>query len=107
MSKIGSRPHTWKVQGERGHQQHIAWHRMRAQAIYRGEPWDLSFEQFQTAWGANWEMRGRAADQYCMTRLDPSAAWCPQNVDVIRRIDHLQQHRRRQQTGFYLSLKGN
>ena len=107
MSRLGPRPHTWKVQGDIPHQQHIAWHRMRAQAIYRGEDWQLSFEDFQQLWDPYWLQRGRGADQYCMTRLDPSACWHPKNVEVIRRIDHLRQHTTRQRNGFYASLKSN
>lgn len=106
MSRHGPRPNSWKVKGDIPHQQHIAWHRQRAQAIFRGEHWELTFEDFQAAWADKWEQRGRAADQYCMTRLDPSASWHPRNIEVITRLDHLRQHRRRQVTGFYSSLKG-
>ena len=107
MSRFGPRPHTWIVQGEQNHNQHTAWHRQRAQAIFRGEDWQLTFEEFQQAWQGKWLQRGRGRDQYCMTRLDPSAAWHPKNIEVITRLDHCRQHRQRQITGFYHSLKGD
>jgi hypothetical protein len=106
MSRSGPRPNAWKVKGEIPHEQHIAWHRQRAQAIFRGEDWQLSFEEFQEAWQGLWLQRGRGSDDYCMTRLDPSAAWHPLNIEVMTRLQHLKQHRKRQVSGFYKSLKG-
>ena len=105
MPRTGPRPRAWKIQGEVPHQQHIAWHRMRAQAIYRKEPWDLSFEQFQQVWGEFWYRRGRGAEDYCLTRLDIDLAWSPDNIQCIQRIDHLRRHRDRQVWGFYEERK--
>ena len=104
MSRSGPRPHTWVVQGQVPHEQHTAWHRQRAQAHFRGEDWQLTFEEWQQAWGAKWFQRGRGRDDYCMTRLDPSSAWHPKNIDVVTRLEHLRQHRQRQCTGFYQSM---
>jgi hypothetical protein len=106
MSRSGPRPHTWMVQGQEQHEQHIAWHRQRAQAIFRGEDWQLSFPEFQQAWQGRWHQRGRGREELCMTRLDPSAAWCLENIEVLTRLEHLRQHRHRQLSGFYDSLKG-
>lgn len=81
----GPRPNSWKVQGEIPHQQHIAWHRMRAQAAYRGEDWDLTFEQFQEIWSTHWHQRGRGSDDYCLTRTDYTQPWSPDNIEVLPR----------------------
>ena len=105
MSRTGLRPQCWKIQGEIPHQQHTAWHRQRAQAIFRGEHWDLPFEQFQQVWDGKWSQRGRGRDQYCMTRVDFTLGWTLANVQLIRRLDHLRQHQQRQRSGFYESLK--
>lgn len=89
MPRTGTRPHVWKVQGFIPHQQYIAWQRSKAQATYRKEPWDLTFEQFQTAWGPLWERRGRRSGDYCMSRIDNEKAWSPHNVKCIPRIEYL------------------
>lgn len=93
MPKQGIRPHTWKVQGEIPHQQHIAWQRAKAQANFRGELWMLTFEQYQQCWLGQWERRGRASDDVCLVREDPDGAWEPSNVSVIPRIEHLRRQR--------------
>jgi hypothetical protein len=89
MSKKGPRPHTWRYRDPVVHLQHIAWMRMKAQADFRGEPWDLSFDEFISFWQTYWPQRGKASDQYCMTRCDPDGAWSPDNVEVVTRIEQL------------------
>lgn len=91
------RPHLWKVQGERPHQQYCAWLQMRAQANYRGETFDLTFEQYQAVWSQHWDLKGRGVANYCLTRIDQEAGWHMANVICIPRIEHLQ--RRHRQTG--------
>jgi hypothetical protein len=70
-------------------QRNKTWHRMRAQANYRGEPWDLSFEDYKLFWPTEelWRQRGRGAEELCMTRLDPEGAWSRTNSVVLPRID--------------------
>lgn len=62
---------------------------MRAQAIYRGEPWDMDFSTFCEFWPdeALWNQRGRATEALCMTRLDPAGPWDRTNSVVLPRID--------------------
>jgi len=95
MPRSGPRPHVWKVQGEIPHQQYICWLRMKAQADFRGEPWQLSFEEFQQAWQGRWERRGRGKDDYCLTRVNIQTAWAQDNVECIPRIEHLRNSQRR------------
>ena len=89
----GPRPHTWKIQGQVPHEQFVAWHKMRAQANFRGEHWDLSFEDFQTLWQGRWDNRGRGSDDYCLAREDPDGGWDMQNTFCIERIEHLRRQR--------------
>lgn len=93
MKQKKLRPHLWLVQGEVPHQQHIAYNRARAQAHFRGEYWDLTFEQFQAKWQGLWHRRGRGNGDYCLTREDPDGAWTWSNVDCIPRLEHLQRQR--------------
>lgn len=63
--------------------------RMRAQAKFRGEGWDLTWEQYQTIWEGKWHLKGRGTDDLCLTRLDWEGAWTLDNVSLTFRIDHL------------------
>ena len=85
----GPRPHTW-VTGpdELTHAQYRAFIQCRAQANYRGEGWELEFDQYQAAWGDQWSQRGRCRDDVCMTRCDPTQPWSEHNVHVITRQQH-------------------
>ena len=67
------------------------WHRMRAQALFRSEPWDIDFPTFCEFWPneATWARRGRGSDDLCMTRIDPRASWSAANCVLITRSDHL------------------
>jgi hypothetical protein len=93
MSRTGTRPHTWKVQGEVPHQQNLAWLRAKAQARFRGEVWLLDFDDFQRLWAGVWEFRGRGREDYVMARGDHLGAWALGNVEVIRRYEYLKRQR--------------
>lgn len=93
MSRSGPRPHVWKVQGAVPHAQHLAWLQMKAQANYRKEEFNLTLEDFQELWKDRWDMKGRANDQYCLSRLDPEKAWDKENTRCIVRLEHLQRQR--------------
>ena len=95
------RPHLWKVQGEVPHQQFRCWQQMRAQASFRGEEFELTLEQYQEIWGSKWEFKGRGIDDYCLTRVDMDLGWTIDNTQCVKRLDHLQEHRRRQRQGYY------
>jgi hypothetical protein len=96
VGRKGPRPNTWKIQGEIPHQQHIAWHRMRAQAVFRGEPWQFEFNQFQEVWNSHWHLRGRGSEEYCLVRIDYDLPWSTDNVELIQRRQHAQRQRQRQ-----------
>lgn len=90
MPRSGPRPHVWKVQGQVPHQQSVAYQRMKAQAKYRNEAFELTFEEFQQLWMNRWDQRGRGADQYCLTRQDPDQPWNTANCQCVTRKEYLQ-----------------
>ena len=87
----GPKPDRWVIgpNAER-HERFQPWHKARAQANYRGEIWDLSFDQWYDIWGDKWHNRGRASTDYCMVLIDPDHGWVVGNVEVITRREHLQ-----------------
>lgn len=93
MPRTGARPHVWKVKGEIPHQQYCAFLQARAQASYRGESFELTFEQFQALWGDLWHKKGRGSADYCLTREDPEGSWTIDNVLAMPRIEHLRRQR--------------
>ena len=93
MSRTGPRPHVWKVQGDIPHKQYLAFLQMRAQANYRKEEFNLSFEEFQAVWRDKWDMKGRGVDDYCLTREDPEGPWDIKNVICLLRVDHLRRQK--------------
>lgn len=93
MSRTGIRPHTWKVQGEIPHKQYLAFLQMRAQANFRKETFQLTFEDFQELWKEHWANKGRGNDQYCLSRHDPLGEWTMNNVVCMPRIDHLRRQK--------------
>ena len=83
------RPHTWLTgPDEYKHQMYSPWQCMSAQARFRGEPWDLSFEDFYDIWQGHWDDRGRSSDDLCMTRADYELAWSKDNIILITRAEH-------------------
>lgn len=86
---MGPRPQSW-ISGpdETRHVQHCAWRQQKNQAQWRGEEWDLSFEDWVALWGDLWPLRGRLVTDYCMTRQDWEGAWTRTNAHVITRSEH-------------------
>ena len=70
------------------HSQFVAWGRARAQAVFRHEPWQLTFDDFVQVWGTRWPERGRGRDQLCMTRRAPDLPWSASTVELITRAEH-------------------
>lgn len=93
MSRSGPRPHCWKVQGEIPHAQYLSFLQMRAQANYRKESFELTFEDFQKLWMGKWERKGRGIDDYCLTRSNPDDAWNISNTLCIPRLEHLRRQK--------------
>ena len=88
MPRTGLRPHVWKVQGEIPHEQYCCWLKMKAQANFRGEEWQLLFEDYQAVWQGKWDQKGRDIMSYCLTRIDGEGAWHKDNILCIPRHEH-------------------
>lgn len=86
----GMRPWTW-ITGpdELLHEQYYAFLKQRAQARFRREAWNLSFEQFHQIWAQDWHRRGRASSDMCMTRDDYDLPWDLSNVTIVPRHEHV------------------
>lgn len=91
----GPRPQTWMSGPDpMRHDQYTAWMRARAQANFREEGWQMTFEEFETLWNenGNWHQRGRGADDLLMTRRDPSKPWSRDNCYIELRKLHLKRY---------------
>lgn len=90
--RYGPRPHTWVIGEDAGHYKHsmyLPWLRAKAQARFRDEDWQLTFEEFYELWKDHWPKRGRAVDALCMSRMDFDAEWSVANCRIVDRADHL------------------
>jgi hypothetical protein len=89
------RPHVWKCgPDEYKHSMYTPWMKARAQAKFRGETWELSFEQFYELWRDEWPNRGRQPDNIVMTREDTEGKWNKKNTILMTRKEHLVRHGR-------------
>lgn len=90
VGKTGPRPNVWICgPDEFKHSMYMPWMRAKAQAKFRDEPWDLSFEEFYELWKDDWHQRGRGPDDVCMTRDDIDGVWDKKNTIIITRHEHL------------------
>ena len=86
----GPRPHVWICgPDEYKHSMYTPWMMARAQANFRNEEWDLSFDEYYEIWKEQWSNRGRKADSVCMTRQDWGGPWSKDNVVIVIRKEHL------------------
>lgn len=86
-----ARPHVWKIgPNEELHKMYQPWLCARAQANFRKEGFDLTFEQWCELWMPLWHRRGRKPDDVCMTRVDIERPWTWGNVIIIERKDHFE-----------------
>ena len=86
----GPRPHVWKCgPDESKHEMYTPWMRAKAQANFRNEGWDMSFEEYHAMWEPFWSQRGRGADDVCMSRKDYGKPWTVDNCMIVSRREHL------------------
>lgn len=84
------RPHRWKIGPDPElHQYYDIWHRHRAQCLWRGEDYDLTFWQWRELWGDLITQRGRGTHSLVMTRRDWEKSWHLQNVEIVPRLEHM------------------
>ena len=95
------RPDTWTFPyNEKMNQANLCYLRAKAQAKFRKEYWDLTFDDWWAKWEASgqWENRGRNPTQYCMLQKDTDKGWTKDNAIVTSRTEHYNtQHKRRKQ----------
>jgi hypothetical protein len=98
----GPQPQSW-ISGPdpRRHDQYIAWLRHKAQAAFRKEAHELTFEQWETFWNTDWawENRGTSNVSVILTRIDSEKAWSFENCHIVDRVDHLREKVALTQTG--------
>lgn len=71
---------------------HIPYLRQKAQAKFRKEAFELTFEQYCELWDTpeKWAARGRVAKSLVLTRIDIDGAWTMANVEIITRKEQIQ-----------------
>jgi hypothetical protein len=68
---------------------YYAFAKHKAQAHFRGESYELTFEDWCSLWPDDvWIKRGRQVDDLCLTRWDFAGEWSMVNVVVCTRRDH-------------------
>lgn len=84
-----SRPHLWRSgQDPYKHSMYIPWLKAKAQANFRGEDWQLDFEDFYELWNGSWHLRGRKGDNLCMSRIDMVGTWIKGNIQLMTIREH-------------------
>lgn len=92
FGKGKERPQMWVIGSDAGsykHSMYHPWQLSRAQANFRKEEWNLSFEEYYELWKDDWSNRGRLPENMCMTREDPEKAWDASNTVIVTRYEHL------------------
>lgn len=68
----------------------LSWQRSRSQAKYRGEKWDLTFDEYCELWPTElWQNRGRQGDSYVLSRENNRKPWTFSNCIIIYRRNQL------------------
>jgi hypothetical protein len=84
------RPYIWLTGTDPvKHEMYHPWQVAIAQAKFRKEEWDFSFEEYYQLWLPHWDNRGRDSLNVCMTREDMDAPWTAGNVVIMTRNEHL------------------
>jgi hypothetical protein len=87
-SPEGPRPHLWVTGSDPlRHDQYRAFIQARNQARWRGETWNLSFEQYEHLWAGQWHLRSRDSDGLSMSRTDRSQPWQVDNCFIATRTE--------------------
>lgn len=84
------RPHIW-ISGpdEFKHSMYTPWLRSKAQAKFRKEEWNLTFDQFYDIWKNHWTRRGRSPSDLSMMRIDPKHPWASNNIIILPRNEQI------------------
>lgn len=89
MPRQGPRPHVWVTGPDPvRHKRYIAFLRQKAQANFRGEGWQFTFEEWLAVWGDQIELRGRERGSMTMVRIDYEYPWSKDNARIVDRMEH-------------------
>jgi len=70
------------------HDKYYGWKKHQAQAKFRGEDYELTWEDWQALWPTEvWLKRGRSKDCYTMYRRNCSEPWSTHNVVICLQQD--------------------
>lgn len=87
-------PHKWASGPDPElHRRYKIWAQQKNQAQWRGESWDLAFEDWVEIWGDDFDRKGRGLGSLCMTRRDLELPWTRDNVIIITREQHFLSNR--------------
>ena len=82
----GPKPHRWICGPDPElHKMYDPHLKAKAQAMYRGEDWTLTFTEFAELWRGQWQFRGRDGGDLCMTRTDTEKGWHVDNCEIVTR----------------------
>ena len=71
--------------------------RCKAQAVYRGEVWNIDYDQWWGLWEPYWDLRGRSPTDYCMRQLDKDFGWEMHNIEICERSTFFREQPKRNQ----------
>lgn len=75
------------------HEKYYAWLKHRAQARYRGEDYEIQWEDWEQLWSDDdFLRRGRHKNDLCLSRKDIKQAWSLHNCQVTTRDQHLKRN---------------
>lgn len=86
------RPYNWVTGPDpKRHEQHLAWSRHKAQANFRKERHNITFEQWEELWNTDnrWENRGRQNHNVNMTKIIDELGWTYDNCQFLTREEML------------------
>jgi hypothetical protein len=90
-----ARPQTWIIKDPELHKMYLPYLKAKSQTDFRVREglavgnWKLSFAEFVAAWGDLWPLRGRASNDFTMTREDFEKDWDAGNVIIVTRAEQL------------------
>jgi hypothetical protein len=86
------KPHVWLTGPDpERHKLYVPFLKQKAQAMFRKELWDLTFDQWEALWDGRFHLRGRRSDDLCMTMSDPDLGWTTTNAVIVTRREQLKQ----------------
>jgi hypothetical protein len=75
------------------HERYRPFLKARSQAWFRGEDWDLTFEDFCQLWTwDHWQMRGKGSSDFAMARIDCEKGWNLDNCEIVTRRQQLRRN---------------